>query len=354
MNRREFISTGAGAVLAFAATPLVAAQPGRRSDRLGIGMHSYSIQWSAVAKDGAKQPFSDALSFLEYARDIGAGGVQVTMTGKDLEFARKVRAQAESCNMYFEGQLSMPKDSAGLARFELEVQMAKEAGAQVLRTAFLSGRRYETFDSAEAFARFHEQSWKTLTLVEPILKRHRLCLAIENHKDWFAAELVQMLRRASSEFIGACVDIGNNIALLEDPLEVLTALAPYAFSTHIKDMGVEEYADGFLLSEVPLGDGFLELKEMIGLLRKANPGIHLNLEMITRDPLKIPCLLPKYWLAMGDVPASRLANTLALVKSKRTTNPLPRTTGLSLADQLKLEDTNVRRSIAFAKNAPGP
>jgi len=139
--------------------------------------------------------------------------------------------------------------------------------------------------------------------------------------------------------------------LLEDPLEVVTALAPYAFSTHIKDMGVEECADGFLLSEVPLGDGFLDLKQLIGLLRKANPAIRLNLEMITRDPLKIPCLLPKYWVPMGSIPASRMARVLASVKSNPPKNPLPRTSGLPAAEQLKLEDANVRRSIAFAKTA---
>ena len=36
-------------------------------------------------------------------------------------------------------------------------------------------------------------------------------------------------------------------------------------------MGVEEYADGFLLSEVPLGEGILDLKGMVAALRKANP-----------------------------------------------------------------------------------
>jgi len=311
-------------------------------------MHSYGAHWKLAATPGSNARFKDALTFLEYCRDLGAGGVQVTITSKDFGFAKGIRSTAEACGMYFEGQLSMPKDEAGLQQFELDVRLAKEAGASVIRTAFLSGRRYETFDSAEAFRQFKERSWKSLLLCEPILKRHRMRLAIENHKDWFASEQVDLLRRAQSEFIGACVDIGNNLALLEDPLELVNALAPFAFSTHIKDMAVQEYEEGFLLSEVPLGKGFLDLKQLIGILRKANPAIRLNLEMITRDPLKIPCLTAKYWLPMGDVRAERLARILDLVKKNRSTRPLPRTTGLAQEEQLKFEDANVRESIDYA------
>jgi len=63
-------------------------------------------------------------------------------------------------------------------------------------------------------------------------------------------------------------------------------------------MAVQEYEEGFLLSEVPLGEGFLDLKKMVAILQKANPTIQFNLEMITRDTLKIPCLTPKYWATM--------------------------------------------------------
>jgi hypothetical protein len=136
-------------------------------------------------------------------------------------------------------------------------------------------------------------------------------------------------------------------------VEVVTALAPFAFSTHIKDMGVQEYKDGFLLSEVPLGEGFLELPQIIDILRRANPAIHMNLEMITRDPLKIPCLTSKYWVPLGHVPASRLAHILGIVKMKRSEKALPHTTGLNSADQLKLEDENVRRSIEYARKDLG-
>src|SRR6185503_1876690 len=104
------------------------------------------------------------------------------------------------------------------------------------------------------------------SLAEPVLKKHRLRLAIENHKDWRVSELLDILKRLSSEWVGVCVDTGNSLALLEEPMAVIQGLAPFAFSCHLKDMGVQEYEEGFLLSEVPLGEGFLDLKKMIALL----------------------------------------------------------------------------------------
>ena len=157
----------------------------------------------------------------------------------------------------------------------------------------LGGRRYETFDTAEAFKEFADQQWKALTQAEPIIRNQNMKLAIENHKDWRLDEMLLLLQRISSEFVGVCVDTGNNIALLDDPMSLVKALAPYAHSVHLKDMGVEEYEDGFLLSEVPLGEGYLDIPEMVKVLREAKPDLDFSLEMITRDPLKIPCLTRK-------------------------------------------------------------
>lgn len=316
--------------------------------RLGIGMHSYGFHWRAAKEKHAAAKFSDALEFLEYAHQLGAGGVQVTIGAKDTEYARRIKTKAEEHQMYFEAQFALPANESDTARFENDVRLARDAGAMLFRTACLGGRRYETFKTVEAFREFREKSWNSLALAEPILRRHRLRVAIENHKDWLVPELLSILQRISSEWVGVCVDIGNSIALLEDAMEVVKALAPFAFSTHIKDMAVQEAADGFFLSEVPLGDGFLDLKRMIEILEKANPAIQLNLEMITRDPLRIPCLTDGYWATMEDAPASALARSLGTVKSKKSSKPLPKTTGMAFERQLAFEDANVRASLKYA------
>lgn len=312
-------------------------------------MHSYGLQWNLARERKSDAHFHDALTFLEYCHSIGAGGVQVAIGAKEQDYTRRLKQRAKSLGAYLEGQTSLPRQGSDVPRLEAEVRAAKDSGAAVMRAAMLSGRRYETFDSARAFLDFATQAWESITLAEPVMKRHGIRLAIENHKDWQAEEFVALLRRVSSEFVGACVDVGNNLALLEDPLDVVTALAPFAFSTHIKDIGVAESEDGFLMSEVPLGQGCLDLRAILATLRRANPQVRFNLEMITRDPLKIPCLAAKYWATFDDAPAARLARTLGFVRTHAAKIPLPRTAALSDTEKLRLEDDNVRASLAYAR-----
>src|SRR5262249_38685123 len=158
------------------------------------------------------------------------------------------------------------------------------AGVEVVRTAMLSGRRYETFATAAAFRRFAEASSHSLSLATPVVAKHGILLAVENHKDWRADELIALLKRAGNDHVGGCLDTGNSIALLEDPMDVVEALAPWAFTTHFKDMGLEEYRQGFLLSEVSFGTGILDLPRVVRILRTVRAEIRFNIEMITRDP----------------------------------------------------------------------
>jgi sugar phosphate isomerase/epimerase len=343
------LGTLGGAMPLLGAIPSLFGADNLRRKRLGVCTYSYSIHWKAAREGHPKVRFKDTIGFLEYCHELGAGGVQIAVGSRDADYPTKLRAKAEAYEMYFEGQATLPQQPSDVDRFEAEIRAASEAGAGVVRTAMLGGRRYETFDSAEAFRRFAEKSWQSLTLAEPILKKHRVRLAIENHKDRRVPELLDLLKRISSEYVGVCVDVGNNIALLEEPVAVVEALAPFAFSTHLKDMAVQEYEEGFLLSEVPLGEGFLDLNKMIAILEKANPTIQFNLEMITRDPLKIPCLTPKYWATMENAPATQLAAALAMVRRNAAAKPLPSTSGLELDRQLELEEANVKASFAHAR-----
>ncbi len=312
---------------------------------MGVVLYSYAIR-RAAEKDHA---FDDPLTFLDYCHSLGAGGVQTGLGVRDDAYADKVRAFLDANKLYLEGVVSLPRDRDDVGRFTDEVRTVKRCGAAVFRTVLQNGRRYEVFDDAAAFVKFVEQGKQSLALARPVVEKHEVRMAVENHKDLRSPELLDVLKKLDSPFVGVCLDTGNNIALLEAPQETVDLLAPHAFTTHVKDMGVEEYADGFLLAETPLGTGFLDLEKVVATLRKARPEIRLNLEMITRDPLKIPCLTPKYWATLDDVPGRRLAEMLALVRAKAGKKPLPRVSDMGREEQIKREDDNVRQSLRYAK-----
>ncbi len=272
---------------------------------------------------------------------------------RDPAYIARLREKVAGYGMYLEGSVRLPQDRADVERFTAGVKTARDSGATVLRTVSLSGRRYETFATAAAFREWADRAWQALTLAEPVVARQGVVLAVENHKDRRAGELVDLLKRLDSRHVGACVDTGNNLSLLEEPLEVVETLAPWARSVHLKDMAVAEYPDGFLLAEVPLGEGFLDLKKVVATLRRARPGVRFNLEMITRDPLKVPCLTPKYWATFENLPGRYLAQTLALVRRQAGGRPLIRISELPRDRQLALEEENIRKSVAYARRHLG-
>ncbi|GIU75595.1 MAG: hypothetical protein KatS3mg004_2682 [Bryobacteraceae bacterium] len=316
MNRREFV----------ASAPALFQLPAERTT-LGLTPDSFAV----------RRPQRTALEFLELARARGFGGVQAALppdAGPD--YLKNVRDFCERNSMYWELLVPLPEDDP--APFERAVRAAKEAGALCIRSVCLTGRRYETFRTMEEWKEFVRRSHRRLALAVPLAEKHRLPLGIENHKDFTAQEMPEIFRKYSSEYFGACIDFGNNLALLDEPMELIEALAPWVINTHVKDMAVQEYADGFLLSEVPLGKGIVDLRRAIAILRARRPSVRFTMDTLVRDPLKIPCLTEPYWVTFEQPDARRLARILRLVRAHPPREPLPRVTGLSREEALALED----------------
>jgi 3-oxoisoapionate decarboxylase len=347
-GRRDFLKKSA-LVTAALAWPFSALPESLRGVSMGVVVHSYGMRWGSKVESANYPGFANALDLMRHCHSIGAGGIQTTVGGWAEDFAKQVRDEREKLGMYLEGSIGLPKDSADLSRFEKEIRLAKEAGATVLRTVCLSGRRYENFKTEAEWASFKENSLKSIQLAEAIVRKHQVRLAVENHKDWRAVELAQLIQNLSSEWVGVTLDFGNNVSLLEEPMEVIRTLAPFAFSTHVKDMGLKAYEKGFLLSEVELGKGIVDLKTAVDLCQKYNPQVTFSLEMITRDPLEIPCLEDSYWVTFEDEKAKDLAKILRLVRDQSFSGDLPSVKNLDPEQRLAFEEENVVKCLAFSK-----
>jgi sugar phosphate isomerase/epimerase len=318
----------------------------------GVVIYCRGLLEQAQKRRDPKANLFEPFTFLEHCRQLGAGGIQVPLGIREEAYARRLRQRAAECGMFIEGSLAAPAGAADLERFEAEIRTASLAGAAAVRTVVMPGRRYEQFESVQRFRQAARQARSSLELAAPVVARHGVRLAVENHKDFRTAEQIELLRRIGSPWVGACVDTGNNFTLLEDPVQVVEALAPWAFCVHLKDQAVGEYAEGFLYADVPLGQGFLDLPRMIAALGKAKPGIRFCLETITRDPLRVPCRAEKYWVAMGDVPRSELERTLRTVREHHAAK-LPQLSALSPDEQVMREEANVRAGLAYARKRLG-
>ena len=222
------------------------------------------------------------------------------------------------------------------------------------RTIIMPGRRYEQCKSLAEFRELEAPGRQSLQWAEPVAARHRLRLAIENHKDQRVSERLALLDSLSSEWIGMCVDVGNSLALLEKPLDTVRAFAPYAFTVHLKDVVARESDDGFWMADTALGEGMLDLPEMVQVLRQANPAARYYLETMTRDALPIPAKTEGYWVTMDGVPRSDLDAVLQMLRSSADRAPLPKVSELPPEQQLSLDRHNVQQSLQYAREQLRP
>ena len=77
--------------------------------------------------------------------------------------------------------------------------------------------------------------------------------------------------------------------------------------------------------------------------------MEFSVEMSTRNPLNVPCLGEKYWATLRDVPGVNLARALRYVRANASDkDALPNIDNLSVDEQVRLEDQNVRRCLRYA------
>jgi sugar phosphate isomerase/epimerase len=333
MTRRGFVAAAAAVTAAPAAAPARSA--------MGFSPDCFGVSRASRAP----------LDYIQYGYDRGAGGVQVGLPSLDPDLLKNIRALAEKLGMYLEVTLRLPQDDG--TQFEQTALAAKQIGAWCLRSVCLSGRRYETFNTLAEWKTFVAESHARLARGIKIVEKVRIPMGLENHKDWTAEEMVPLLKQYSSEYLGTCIDWGNNMSLCDDPVELIEALAPWSLNSHIKDMAVEEYADGFYLSEVALGQGVLPLKRLTATLLKAQPRTRFSLDMLTRNPLVIPCLTEKYWATMPQRNGVYLARMLRLVRANKPAQPLVRLDGMDQEARVRLEQENVRQSVDYARDQLG-
>jgi sugar phosphate isomerase/epimerase len=351
MTRRDFLLSATAMTRQPAFDRPVPVSP----RRFGIAYTSFVIRMLRgrdVLRGGTAAGLP-AEAFVELVHSFGGSGCQIDLAqlgsagGAEL---KRVRAALERHGLFAE--LSVPARSLeDLDAFARCASVARELGAARLRVALLSGRRYEDFHRMEDWRSFVERWRRALPRAAAWLEREGLQGGIENHKDYLGTELAEMLRGVGSPHLGACIDFGNNLALLEDPLATIEALAPYAVTTHLKDMAVRPCEGGFELSEVPLGQGILPIARIVETLRKARPDVPFMLEMITRDPLRVPYLEDGYWVTYERRERAREEAFRAAVLSRASPGPLPRITGLAPEQMLAAEDENVRACVAYAKGA---
>lgn len=238
-----------------------------------LGLESFSYQYHLENLDAPK----DIFWFLEKSISLGFHGCQINsryLSGWDESLIRSIGKYCADNNIYLE------LGSAGYDYRQISdrLNLSGEIGARVLRTFIITGNEKLVQSQKKEF---FEDVVETLRMLADVAEQNGVILAIENNEDLTSSEIALILSKVESPYVGACVDTGNALPLWEDPVDCVKNLAPYLVSTHLKDWkhwwdkGVSQRAG------TPLGRGDVRIAEIYPLLRRANPDMPINLQIIT-------------------------------------------------------------------------
>jgi sugar phosphate isomerase/epimerase len=228
------------------------------------------------------RPESLELWQIDRARRLGATVVECPITVWDDENVERVKA-ALSAN----GQELMPSLGADLLatgdRLAREIDSIVETieryaafGGISLAKACVYPMVYNRFRSDPPL---REQLDRLIAALPPVVdaaRRAGIVLAWENHLDYRAHEVVEIIEAVGSPHLRFLFDMGNTLPVCEDPLEAAYVAAPYTVAAHVKDIVVLPWtpaSPGYVAAmyACPLGEGNVPLRRIVEVLRDAAP-----------------------------------------------------------------------------------
>ncbi|MDD5369740.1 MAG: sugar phosphate isomerase/epimerase [Anaerolineaceae bacterium] len=246
--------------------------------KVGIDSYCYHRFFGEVYPD-QKPPIKNLTmqDFLKRAKELDVDGVSLEScffpTYEDA-WLKDLKSQLDEYGfdrVYAWGHpdgLERGKNQAAYQDMLANIPRAHTIGAEVMRVVGSNSMFH------------HEPHQPQIQALAVLLKQavkvahdNEIKLAIENHIDFTATEILQLLESVDSEYLGVNFDSGNLLRLLDDPILGMEKLAPYVYATHIKDLMPDKNAsptDWFFFAGVPVGRGLIDNQRIAQILANAN------------------------------------------------------------------------------------
>lgn len=222
---------------------------------------------------------------------IGADGISLEtcfMPGFDAGYLSHVKERLDAAGLervlawgHPDG-LEGGRNTKAARELEERCAAAQKLGAKVMRIvgSSLMFRNEPHEPQIREISRLLRESVKVAT-------DHDVRLAIENHIDFTADEILEILNNVGSEYLGVNFDSGNALRMFEDPVEAARKLAPHTYATHIKDIlpTTGSPRDWTFWASAPAGSGILD---MPGVIKALIDGGYRGMLCVEVDFLKDP------------------------------------------------------------------
>ena len=246
--------------------------------KVGIDSYCYHRFFGEVYPD-QKPPAKNMTmqDFLKRAHELKVDGVSLEscfFPSYDAGWFKDLKAQLDDYNfdrVYAWGHpdgLERGQNWTAYDEMVTSIPWAKAIGADVMRVvgSSLLFRHEPHGPQIDALAKMFKKA-------VVVAKDHGIKMAVENHIDFTADEILQLLENVDSDYFGLNFDTGNFLRLLDNPVKGMEKLAPFVLATHVKDLMPDKNfspTDWHFFAGVPVGQGLIDNEAIAKFLAKAN------------------------------------------------------------------------------------
>lgn len=234
---------------------------------MATGLSTYAFFWRASPKVPA--PLSLA-AMLQQTAEMGVSVFQICdypqIESWSTAELQELRQQADRLGMQLE------LGTRGLVNSHLQryLDIADVLNVSVLRSMFNSATSRPSLSEAAAM----------IEGVLPKFEQQKVSLCLETYEQVRSADMMSVINRFDSAYLGVCLDPANCVAALELPEQVIANTADRVLNLHIKDFAFSRQDGwvGFTLAGSPMGEGLLNYDLLIDRVRPDSKGINQIVE----------------------------------------------------------------------------
>lgn len=254
---------------------------------LRLGMHTYTLHFFGFGESwgfGKDYYFDQVMTLYELmkkAEEWELDGLQITkvdlLTTTDTDpFStvnlHKVAESAKKHGLFLEFNASFRagSDSRVNCTVEEALRIGHDLGAELVKFSLDIKRPRELYGSCmhQEVMRQMADRYDEFAAALPLIEQYGMQIAIENHTDTFADEILWIVNRLNHPLIGTCVDTMNPLQVIENPYDVMKKMLPQAYCCHFSDdiivvdpLGVHDIGAAH-------GQGSMDCPKMVAQIRE--------------------------------------------------------------------------------------
>lgn len=265
-----------------------------------LGMHSYTLHLSGCGESWGFQTAGETHAFeriltldklMALAVEENIDVLHITLVDLDNDTSPKhlaeVRAMAEKLGVELELNISFnaPCDPRVNATIEDAIEIGHAIGANLVKFS-MDIEHPEKLSHAcmcpEVMGQLADIALKFKNAI-PLIEKYNIKIALENHCDAWADEVIWLVREIDHRLVGACLDTMNAQNMTEGLRCCIEKMAPYVYCVHFCDTKIVIDPDGVHSYGCTLNEGSIDLVKVMNTLRREAPPeldtIDLEIEM---------------------------------------------------------------------------